>query len=92
MITFNARVWIPPRNRWEAECLAVLSPLVLTSNLFFLLGREVVGDVKGLTDLLGGFALDHVRNGLATNVEKRLDIKVVGSLDILVSTDLKVDM
>ena len=69
------------------ENLTILSPLVLTSNLLFLLRGEVVGDVEGLSDFLWRLALDHVRNGLATNVEKGLDIKVVGCLKVLVSKD-----
>lgn len=65
----------------EAGCLAVLSPLVLTADLLLFLGGEVVGDVKGLSDLLGRLALDHVRNGLAANVEEGLDVEIVGCLE-----------
>lgn len=61
---------------------SLLSPLVLTTDLILLLRREVVLDVEGLPDLLGGFALDHVGNSLASNIEERLDVKVVGSLGI----------
>ena len=67
--------------------LTILSPLVLSSNLLFLLRREVVGDVEGLSDFLGRLALDHVRNRLATNIEKGLDVEVVRSLEVLVSKD-----
>ena len=44
-------------------------------------------DVEGLADLLGGFALDHVGDGLASNIEELLDVQVVGSLrrDMVVS-------
>jgi len=63
---------------WES--LAILSPLVLTSDLLLLLGGEIIGDVEGLSDLLGGFALDHVGDGLASNIKEGLDIEVVGSL------------
>ena len=69
------------------ENLTILSPLVLTSNLLFLLRGEVVGDVEGLSDFLGRLALDHVGDGLATNVEQGLDIQVVGCLKVLVSKD-----
>lgn len=58
----------------------LLSPLVLTTNLILLLGGEVVLDVKCLTDLLRRLALNHVGNGLATDVEKGLNVEVVGSL------------
>ena len=60
--------------------LTILGPLVLPTDLLLLLGREVVGDVKSLTDLLRGFALDHIRNGLAAYVQEGLDIQVVGRL------------
>jgi len=63
----------------------LLSPLILTADLILLFRREVVLDVEGLTDLLWGFALDHVGNSLAPNVKERLDVKVVGSLGVDVS-------
>lgn len=59
---------------------SLLSPLVLTADLLFLLGSEVILDVEGLSDFLGALPLDHVRNGLASNIEKGLDVKVVGGL------------
>lgn len=59
---------------------SLLSPLVLSADLFLFLWGKVVLDVEGLADLLGGFALDHVRNSLASNIEKGFDIKVVGGL------------
>lgn len=64
------------------RCLSslLLSPFVLTTDLVLLLGGEVVLDVECLANLLRRLALDHVRNGLATNIEKSLDIEVVGSL------------
>jgi len=67
----------------HVQHLAVLSPLVLATDLLFLLGGEVIGDIEGLSDFLGGLALDHICDGLAANVEKRLDIKVVGGEDDL---------
>jgi hypothetical protein len=60
--------------------LTVLRPLVLPPDVFLLLLSEVVRDVERLPDLLGRLALDHVGNGLAANVEKGLDVEVVGSL------------
>lgn len=59
--------------------LTILGPLVFTSDLVFLFWSKVVLDVERLADLLRGLALDHVCNGLATNVEKWLDVQVVGS-------------
>jgi hypothetical protein len=66
--------------RW-AQYLAVLSPLVLTADLVLLLRGEVVLDVKGLANLLGRLALDHVCDGLAADVEESLDIHVVCGKD-----------
>jgi hypothetical protein len=48
--------------------------------LVLLLGGEVVLDVKGLANLLGRLALNHVGDGLAADVEERLDVEVVGGL------------
>ncbi len=64
----------------SAARLAILGPLVLTSDLLLLLRREVVGDVERLADLLRRLALDHVGNGLAANVEKRLDVEIIRRL------------
>jgi len=50
-------------------CLAVLSPLILPTDLVLLFGREVILDIEGLADLLGGLALDHIGNGLAADVK-----------------------
>lgn len=62
--------------------LTVLSPLVLAADLLLLLGGEVVGNVEGLADLLWRLALDHVGDGLASNVEEGFDIEIVGSLRV----------
>jgi len=59
---------------------SILGPLVLAADLLLLLGGEVVLDVEGLADLVGGLALDHVGDRLAADVEEGLDIEVVGSL------------
>ena len=64
----------------SAARLAILGPLVLTSDLLLLLGCEVVGDVERLADLLRRLALDHVGNGLATNIEKGLDVEIIRGL------------
>jgi hypothetical protein len=66
-----------------ARRLAVLGPLVLATDLVLLLGSEVVLNVEGLTDLLRRLALDHVRDGLAADVKKSLDVHVVGREDDL---------
>jgi len=63
--------------------LAVLSPLVLATDLLLLLRREVVLDVKRLTNLLRRLALDHVGHRLAAYVQQSLDIHVVGREDDL---------
>ena len=48
--------------------------------MVFLLRGEVILNVEGLADLLGRLALDHVGDSLATDIEKSLDVKVVGGL------------
>lgn len=58
----------------------LLGPLVLAADLLLLLRREVVLDVERLADLLGGLALDHVRDSLASDIEESLDIEKVGGL------------
>lgn len=58
----------------------LLGPLVLTTNLVLLLGREVILDVESLPDLLRRLALDHVCDGLAADVKEGLDVEVVGRL------------
>ena len=65
----------------ELNISLLFSPLVLATDLFFLLGGEVVLDVEGLADLLRRLALDHVGDSLATSVEKSLDVEVVGGLE-----------
>jgi hypothetical protein len=46
--------------------------------LFF--RSEVVLDVESFSNFFWGFALDHVGDSLATDIEKWLDIKIIGSL------------
>ena len=58
------------------------SPLVFPANLLLFLGRKVVLDVKCLANLLGSFALDHIRHRLACQVQQALDVQVVCSLHI----------
>jgi hypothetical protein len=49
--------------------LSVLGPLVLTADLLLLLRSEVVRNIESLADLVGGLALDHVGDCLATDVQ-----------------------
>lgn len=58
----------------------LLSPLVLTADLILFLRGEVVLDVESLANLFRRLALDHVGNGFATDIQKTLDIKIVGGL------------
>jgi hypothetical protein len=67
----------------------LLSPLILATNLIFLLGGEVILDIECLADLFGALPFYHVCDGLAANVEKSLDVEVVCSLEE-VSVKLKV--
>jgi hypothetical protein len=69
-------------TKGQDDRLAILGPLVLAANLLLLLRSEVVLDVEGLADLVGRLALDHVGDGLAADVEERLDIEVVCGLEI----------
>lgn len=58
----------------------LFSPFVLTADLVLFFRGEIVLDVEGLANLLGRLALDHVGNSLAADIQKGLDIEVVGSL------------
>ena len=64
----------------DAKVDLLFSPLILTTNLILLIRREVVLDVECLADLFWGFALDHICDSLAANVEESLDIEVIGGL------------
>lgn len=61
----------------NASSSLLLAPLVLLADLRLLLLREVVLDVKGLADLLGGLALDHIGHRLARDIQQSLDIQIV---------------
>lgn len=69
------------KSRGDNDQDLLLGPLVLSLYLSFLLGGKVVLDVEQLSDLLGSLALDHVGDSLATQVEQRLDVQIVGSED-----------
>lgn len=62
--------------------LSVLGPFVLAADLLLLLGREVVGDVESLSNLLRRLALDHVGHSLAADIQEGLDVKEVGCLGL----------
>ena len=64
----------------DVKVCLLLSPFVLTTDLLLFLWGEVVLDVKGLANLLGRLALDHVGDGLAANIEESLDVEKVCSL------------
>ncbi len=70
------------------KVLSLLAPLVLLAHLLFLLGSEVILDVEGLANLLRSLALDHVGNGLASDVKQGLDVEVVGSQNELEQSGL----
>jgi len=48
---------------------AVLSPLILPSDLVLLFWGEVILDIEGLANLLRGLAFDHVGNGLTADIK-----------------------
>lgn len=58
----------------------LFGPLVLAADLILLLRREIILDVESLADLVGRLALDHVGHSLAANIEKCLNVEVVGGL------------
>ena len=62
---------------------SLFGPLVLSANLIFLLGSKVILDVESFADLLGRFALDHICNGLAADIQESFDVHVIGSEDDL---------
>jgi hypothetical protein len=68
------------RRRDRDARLAIFSPLILTADLLLLLRGEVICDVESLSDLLGRLALDHVGDGLATNIKKRLMLAPLDNL------------
>jgi len=65
----------------ETQRLTVLSPLILTADLVLLLGGEVVLNVEGLADLLGGLSLDHIGDGFAADIKESFDIEIVCGKD-----------
>jgi hypothetical protein len=63
--------------------LSLLAPLVLFAHLGLFLWREIIHDVKCLSDFLGRLALDHARYSGASKVKERLDIHVISGEDHL---------
>ena len=59
----------PPGAIKPRENLALLTPGILALDLLLLLGGEIVLDVKVLSDLFRGLALDHFSDRLAGKVE-----------------------
>lgn len=60
--------------------LTILSPLILSTDLFFLLGCEIIGYIECLSDLIGFLPLDHESDCFAAKIQELPNIKVVGSL------------
>ena len=58
-------------------------PLVLLANFFLFLWREVVLDVESLANFCRRLPFDHVRDGLAAQIEQFLDVQVVRRQDEL---------
>lgn len=67
-----------PHHHPSTVPLTILSPLVLPPDLILLLRREIIRNIESLPDLLGALALNHIRHGLAADIEERLDVQVVG--------------
>ena len=49
---------------------------------------EIILDIESLADLLRRLSLDHVGNGLASQVQQLLNVKIVGSQDELEQSGL----
>lgn len=64
----------------DRQILLLKSPLILPSDFFFLLRCEIILDIEGLPNLLWSFPLYHVGHRLASQIQKRLDVQVVGRL------------
>lgn len=60
------------RTRQNTRKKRTKGPLVFAANLLLLLRSEVVRDVERFADLLGRFALDHIRDREAGQVEQGL--------------------
>jgi hypothetical protein len=63
--------------------LSFLAPFIFLSDLFFFFWGEIVLNVEGLADFFGSLSFNHVGNGLAGEVQERLDVQVVSSQDEL---------
>jgi hypothetical protein len=59
----------------------LLQPRILLHDLLLLLRGERLLDAKGLSNFVWGLPLDHVRHRLASEVQKRFDVKVVCGQD-----------
>lgn len=51
------------------------------TDLGFLLLCEVIFDVEGLPDLLGGLSFDHVGHCLTGDVQQAFNVQVIGRLE-----------
>mmetsp|Transcript_7570 Transcript_7570/g.15682 ORF Transcript_7570/g.15682 Transcript_7570/m.15682 type:complete len:302 (+) Transcript_7570:288-1193(+) len=58
--------------------LGLFAPLVFFPDGGFLVGRKIVGNVEGRTNLVGRLALDHRSNCRTGQIQQWLDIHVVG--------------
>jgi hypothetical protein len=66
-----------------SNLLVLFTPKILFANLLFFLRSEVILDAEGVSDFLRRLALNHVGNGLASDIKKRLNVEEVGSNDEL---------
>lgn len=58
-------------------------PLILPTNLLFLLWSEIILDVERLSNFLWSLSFDHVGHSLACEIQQALDVQVVSSLNEL---------
>jgi hypothetical protein len=59
--------------------LGLLTPPVLIPYLRLFLGRKVVGNVKSRPNIIRRLSLDHTGDSRTGQIQKRLDIHIVGS-------------
>lgn len=63
-------------------------PLVLSFDFLFFFWSEIILDVEGFSNFLRAFALDHIGNLVACEVQEWLDVEIVCSEDELKESSL----
>jgi hypothetical protein len=72
-----------PRSRVSSNTnlnLTVIAPCIVAADVLKLFRRKIIRNVKLGANLVRGLALNHVSDGLASQIQKRLNIKKVCGL------------